>query len=114
MIVRTWRGAVRPADEERYLRHQADTGVREYRETPGNLGALVLRRERDGLVEVTTVSFWQSMDAVRAFAGDDPGRARFYPGDDDLLAQKDEHADHYELIGVDLDDALLQRAGGSG
>jgi heme-degrading monooxygenase HmoA len=108
MIVRTWRGAVRPADEERYLRHQADTGVREYRE---NLGALVLRRERDGLVEVTTVSFWQSMDAVRAFAGDDPGRARFYPGDDDLLAQKDEHADHYELIGADLDAALLDSSG---
>ena len=33
MIVRTWRGAVRPADEERYLRRQADTGVGEYRET---------------------------------------------------------------------------------
>ena len=107
MIVRTWRGAVRPADEERYLRHQADTGVGEYRETPGNLGALVLRRERDGLVEVTTVSFWESMDAVRAFAGDDPERAKFYPGDDDLLAEKDAHADHYELIGVDLDAALL-------
>jgi len=111
MIVRTWRGAVRPADEERYLRHQADTGVRVYRETPGNLGALVLRRERDGLVEVTTVSFWQSMDAVRAFAGDDPGRARFYAGDDDLLAQKDEHADHYELIGAELDPALLGSSG---
>jgi heme-degrading monooxygenase HmoA len=111
MIVRTWRGAVRPADEERYLRHQADTGVREYRETPGNVGVLVLRRERDGLVEVTTVSFWESMDAVRAFAGADPGRARFYPGDDDLLAQKDEHADHYELIGADLDAAILGSSG---
>jgi heme-degrading monooxygenase HmoA len=111
MILRTWRGAVRPADEDEYLRHQADTGVREYRETPGNLGALVLRRERDGLVEVTTVSFWDSMDAVRAFAGDDPGRAKFYPGDDDLLAQKDHHADHYEVIGVDLDAAAFGTPG---
>ena len=107
MILRTWRGAVRPADEAEYLQHQGDTGVREYRETPGNLGALVLRRERDGLVEVTTVSLWESMDAVRAFAGDDPERAKFYPGDDDLLAEKDAHADHYELIEADLDAALL-------
>jgi heme-degrading monooxygenase HmoA len=114
MIVRTWRGAVRPADEERYLRHQADTGVGEYRATPGNHGARVLRRERDGLVEVTTVSFWESMDAVRAFAGDDPGRAKFYPGDDDLLAEKDAHADHYELVGVDLDAALLRGPAASG
>jgi len=111
MIMRTWRGAVRGADEERYLEHQAATGVREYRETPGNLGVLVLRRERDDLVEVTTVSFWASMDAVRAFAGEDPGRAKFYPGDDDLLAQKDEHADHYEVVGVDLDARAL---GGGG
>jgi heme-degrading monooxygenase HmoA len=111
MILRTWRGAVRAADEAEYLRHQADTGVREYRETPGNLGALVLRRERDGLVEVTTVSFWESMDAVRAFAGDDPERAKFYPGDDDLLAQKDEHADHYEVIGVDLDPRAFEARG---
>jgi heme-degrading monooxygenase HmoA len=111
MIMRTWRGAVRPEDEERYLRHQGDTGVREYRETPGNVGALVLRRERDGLVEVTTVSFWDSMDAVKAFAGEDPGRAKFYPGDDELLAEKDAHADHYEVIEADLDPDALRRGG---
>ena len=103
MIVRTWRGAVRPRDAERYLQHQARTGVREYRETPGNLGALVLRRARGQLVEVTTVSFWESMDAVVGFAGDEPERARFYPGDDDLLAEKDLHADHFEVVSVDLD-----------
>jgi len=56
---------------------------------------------------VTTVSFRESMDAVRAFAGDDPGRAKFHPGDDDLPAQKDEHADHYEVVSVDLDPAAL-------
>ena len=111
MIMRTWRGAVRPADEQRYLGHQRDTGVSEYRATPGNVGALVLRRERDGLVEVTTVSFWASMDAVRAFAGEDPGRAKFYPGDDELLAQKDDHADHYEVVGVDLDPEALRGGG---
>jgi heme-degrading monooxygenase HmoA len=109
MIVRTWRGAVRPEDVDEYLRHQDETGVGEYRETSGNRGVLVLRRPRGDLVEITTVSFWDSMDAVRAFAGDDPERAKFYPGDDDLLAQKDAHADHYEVIGIDLDHAALGR-----
>jgi heme-degrading monooxygenase HmoA len=108
MIVRTWRGAVRPADLDEYLRHQADTGVGEYRETPGNRGVLVLRRQRGELVEVTTVSFWDSMDAVRAFAGDEPGKAKFYPGDDDLLAEKDAHADHYEVETADVDADVLR------
>ena len=69
MIMRTWRGAVKAEDADRYLAHQADTGVREYRETAGNAGVLVLRRDRGELVEVTTVSFWASMDAVKEFAG---------------------------------------------
>jgi heme-degrading monooxygenase HmoA len=108
MIVRTWRGAVRPADLDEYLRHQADTGVGEYRETPGNRGVLVLRRQRGELVEVTTVSFWDSMDAVRAFAGEEPEKAKFYPGDDDLLAEKDAHADHYEVETADVDADVLR------
>jgi heme-degrading monooxygenase HmoA len=101
--MRTWRGAVEPANADRYLRHQEQTGIRDYRATAGNLGVLVLRRERSGLVEVTTVSFWNSMDAVKGFAGDTPELARFFPGDDDLLVEKDRHADHYEVVSVDLD-----------
>jgi heme-degrading monooxygenase HmoA len=108
MIVRTWRGAVRSADLDEYLRHQDDTGVGEYRDTPGNRGVIVLRRQRGDLVEVTTVSFWDSMDAVRAFAGDEPERAKFYPGDDDMLADKDAHADHYEVVTADVDAAALR------
>lgn len=108
MIMRTWRGAVRPEDAERYLEHQAGTGVADYRATAGNLGVLVLRREAGDLVEVTTISLWESMDAVRAFAGDDPSVARFYPGDDDLLVEKDLHADHHEVVGVDLDPRVVR------
>ncbi len=64
---------------------------------------LVLRRPMNGLVEVTTVSFWTSMEAVRAFAGEDPERAKFYPGDDELLAEKDLHVNHFEVITAELD-----------
>jgi heme-degrading monooxygenase HmoA len=103
MIMRTWRGAVRSEDADRYLEHQNRTGIRGYRDTPGNLGALVLRRPRNDLVEVTTVSFWTSMDAVKAFAGEHPERARFYPGDDAFLAEKDLHADHFEVVSWDLE-----------
>jgi heme-degrading monooxygenase HmoA len=108
MIMRTWRGAVRTEDAAHYLEHQDSTGIREYRETPGNLGALVLRRPRGELIEVTTVSFWASMAAVKAFAGEDYERAKFYPGDDDLLAEKDLHADHFEIVSGDVDPALFQ------
>ena len=107
MILRRWRGAVRPEDVAAYLAHQGDTGVRDYRATAGNLGVLVLRRPVGALVEVITLSLWKSMDDVRQFAGEHPEVAVFYPGDDDLLVEKDEHVDHYEVVDSDLDPALL-------
>lgn len=111
MIMRTWRGAVRPSDADRYLEHQGRTGIREYRQTPGNRGALVIRRDHEGLCEVRTVSFWDSMDAVRAFAGEDPSRAKFYPGDEDLLVEKDLHVDHYDVVSADLDTTAITALG---
>ena len=112
MILRTWRGAVRPEDADRYLDHQAGTGVADYLETEGNRGVIVLRRASGGLVEVLNLSLWGSMDDVRRFAGEEPERARFYPGDDDLLAEKDEHADHYEVVAAELDERLLRFTAG--
>lgn len=103
MIMRTWRGAVKVEDADRYLEHQGRTGIREYREMPGNRGAMVVRRSMNDLIEVTTVSFWTSMEAVRAFAGEHPEQAKFYPGDDELLAERDLHADHFEVVSWDLD-----------
>ncbi len=103
MILRTWRGAVRPEDAAAYLAHQAETGVSDYRNTPGNRGVLVLRRSVGELVEVMTASLWDSMEAIEAFAGADPEQARFYPGDDDLLVEKDLHASHFEVVSADVD-----------
>ena len=41
----------------------------------------------------------------------DPGQAKFYPGDGELLAEKDAHADHYEVIEVDLDVEAMRSRG---
>jgi hypothetical protein len=109
MIMRTWRGAVRPEDVDSYLEHQRDTGVHEYRETSGNLGVLVLRRPRGHLIEVTTISFWTSMEAVKRFAGEDPELAKFYPGDDELLAEMDSHADHFDVASADIDVSAMSQ-----
>jgi hypothetical protein len=111
VILRRWRGSVRAEDAARYLEHQDETGVGDYRETAGNLGVFVLSRRRGGMVEIETLSLWTSMDAVRAFAGDDPDVARFYPGDDDLLVDKDAHADHFEVESFSLEQGVVERGG---
>jgi hypothetical protein len=48
-------------------------------ETPGNRGAWILRRDQGDRTEFITMSFWDSVDAIRAFAGDDIDAAVLYP-----------------------------------
>jgi heme-degrading monooxygenase HmoA len=75
-----------------------ETGVREYIETPGNLGALILRRERDGTSEFLFLSLWDSMEAVGRFAGDDLEQAVFYDEGDAYLVERSPQADHFEVV----------------
>lgn len=97
-VVRIWQGATDEADAEEYVTYLERTGFEEYRSTPGNLGVLGLRRVSGGRAEFLLLSFWESMDAVRGFAGPDPERAVFYPEDDRFLIQRDEHVSHYAIV----------------
>lgn len=106
MIVRTWRGATRAADAERYLEYLERTGLSEYRATPGNRGALALRRIDGDRAEFLLITFWDSDEAVRNFAGAHPDRAVFYPEDDRFLVDRDDHVTHFDLVWRALDPAF--------
>ena len=98
MIARIWRGAVRRGEADRYVDYLQATGIPAYRATPGNRGAWILRSDRGELTEFVTLSFWDSIESVRAFAGSDPDRAVFYPEDEHFLVERDLHVTHYELL----------------
>ena len=72
--------------------------MRAYRETPGNRGAWMLRRDEGDRTEFVTLSYWDSLDAVRAFAGDDVERAVFYLEDDRFLVDRETRVLHYEIV----------------
>jgi heme-degrading monooxygenase HmoA len=91
------RGVVRPEDADEYVAYVRETGVEHYRTTPGNQGAWILRRPMRDLTEVVTFSLWESMASVRAFAGDDPSRAVYYPNDDRFLVERSSTVEHYEV-----------------
>lgn len=98
MIARIWRGAVRRDDAEAYADYIAKTGMAEYRSTPGNQGAWMLRRDDGERTEIITFSLWESPDSIRAFAGDDIDQAVFYPEDDRFLIERDRTVRHYEVV----------------
>ena len=97
-VMRIWRGKIRTADRETYAAYIEETGIQEYRQTPGNLAAYMLLRDLpNGLTEILTVSHWESRAAIEGFAGKDIDRAVYYPEDDQYLVEHDEMVRHYEV-----------------
>src|ERR687889_347271 len=103
MVARTWWGATRVEDAERYHEYLRRTGLSEYARIPGHRRTLTLRRIAQERAEFLIVTLWDSMDAVRRFAGDEPERAVFYPEDDRFLVARDDHVTHYEVVDMQPD-----------
>ena len=97
MIARIWKGAVRRGDGDAYAEYMRETGVASYAATPGNRGVWMLRRDVEDTTEFVMFTLWDSLEAVKAFAGADYETAVFYPEDDRFLIERDLTAAHYDV-----------------
>ena len=98
MIARIWTGAVRVEDGDDYTDYARATGVAGYKQTPGNRGVWMLRRDAEERSDFLMFTLWDSLDAVRAFAGEDYEAAVFYPEDERYLIERDVRAKHYRVV----------------
>jgi heme-degrading monooxygenase HmoA len=98
MTARIWTGTVRRADADVYADYIRATGFAAYGETPGNQGAWMLRRDDGEHTEFITLSMWESVDAIRAFAGEDIEAAVLYPEDERYLVDGASAVSHYEVV----------------
>lgn len=97
MIARIWRGITLVERADDYLAYLHETGLKDYAKTPGNRGVSVLRRNQGEHCEIVLISLWDSMDAVRAFAGENPDKSVYYPEDDQYLLQMEPLVRHYDV-----------------
>ena len=104
-VVRIWRGWTEAARSAEYAAYMRETALPGYAGVPGNIGVLMLRRDLADppWTEFTMVTVWRSLEDVRAFAGDDVGRAVFFPRDDDLLVERQWRVEHHEVYGATAD-----------
>jgi heme-degrading monooxygenase HmoA len=97
MIARLWHGRTPTSKADDYLTFLFRSGIRDYKATPGNHGAWVLRRVEGDVCHFVTLSFWESRDSIVAFAGRDIEVAHYYPEDQDFLLEFEPTVMHYEL-----------------
>src|SRR5438046_8838628 len=79
LVARLWHGATPAAQGDAYAAYLQQTGVKDCRATPGNHGVQVLRRTVGDETHFLFISFWETLDAIRAFPGDDLHQARYSP-----------------------------------
>lgn len=97
MIARTWHGVVPESKSDEYLEYLQKTGVPDSKSTEGNRGVFVLRRNEDTNTHFWFISLWETFDAIREFAGENIGEARYYSEDKDYLLEMEPFVNHYEV-----------------
>jgi len=98
MIARTWHGRVPRAKADAYAEYLEATGLADYRATPGNRGTWLLRHDEGEVTHFTTLTFWDSLASIVAFAGEDYERARYYPEDDAYLLEREPGVRHFDVV----------------
>ena len=101
MIVRLWRGRVAASRATEYRAYQEEVGPPNYRTVSGIRRIYMLGRELGAQVEVAMLTFWESREAIRAFAGEPIDRANY---DEyrrrglDYLIELPETVEHFDIL----------------
>jgi heme-degrading monooxygenase HmoA len=101
-IARSWSARATPGGAEAYVRYFRDVLAPELAALPGYLGASILQAEPAGApertIELTVITRWASLDAIRRFAGDDHERAVVEPEARAVLLSFDDRVEHRTVV----------------
>jgi hypothetical protein len=84
-IARIWRGRTRPEMADAYEAYSYEAGIKPLIEKA--MGVQTLREDRAHETEFMTISYWESIEAMSAFAGDDPSRIHHLDRDPEFLIE---------------------------
>ena len=97
VIARIWHGITLDTVADEYLAFLRERAISDYRATPGNLAAYVLHRREGRLAHFITLTHWESLQAIEAFAGSEIEKAKYYPEDAGFLLEYEPTVQHYTI-----------------
>jgi heme-degrading monooxygenase HmoA len=97
MIARIWHGAVPVAKSEEYLERMRTVALPDYKSTVGNRSAFCLHRVEGDIAHFNMLTFWEDIDAIKRFAGNDFESARYYDFDRSFLIELEPNVRHYTI-----------------
>jgi heme-degrading monooxygenase HmoA len=98
MICRIWHGRTPRSKADAYAQFLEERAIPDYQSVQGNLSVAVMRRDEETVTHFLTVTHWDSEISIRAFAGDELLKAKYYPEDKDYLLEFEPQVQHYTVI----------------
>jgi heme-degrading monooxygenase HmoA len=98
MISRQWRGLARPERAQDYVRHLRTETFPQLRRIAGFVDASILTREVAAGVEFLVVTRWESLEAIRDFAGLDAQTAVVPEEVQRMMLEYDRRVRHYQVV----------------
>ena len=98
MIQRHWRGVAKRGEANNYIRHLETETFPLIAAITGFVKASILRRSTADGVEFLIITIWESMDAIRKFAGDEPDKAVVPKVVKGMMLSWEERVRHYEVV----------------
>jgi heme-degrading monooxygenase HmoA len=94
-IARVWRGRTRPERADEYEAYNYEVGIKPLIEKA--LGVQTLREDRADETEFVTISYWESVEAMSRFVGDDPTRIHHLERDAEFLIELPERVEIFKM-----------------
>jgi len=102
LIARIWYGETEARRAEEYTAYLHAAGVRKIAAIAGNRGVQMLRRLRGAVAEFEVLSYWDSVDDIKRYAGEDYEKVRALPKDAEYMIGKGPEVRHFEVVVNDL------------
>ena len=101
MICRLWHGRTQRSKADSYAKFLEQRAIPDYRSVSGNLSVAIMRRDEENVTHFVTVTYWESETCIRAFAGEELLKAKYYPEDNDYLLEFEPQVQHYTIVAGD-------------
>ncbi len=99
MIIRMWHGRVHHNDARANREFLKKLAIPDYQSVEGNIDVKILGRREEDATHFITMTMWESLDVIKAFAGENLERAKYYPEDEGYLVEFEPTVVHYEVVG---------------
>jgi len=99
MIARIWHGKTKLEDYEKYTEFTKKTAIPDYSKTPGFIKLSFLRNIKNNEGHFTLITYWENLEVIKNFAGEDFEKAKYYPEDKNFLLEFEEKVEHFEVFG---------------